>query len=441
MTTRGWWCIAALGFSVAASQAASARWLVRDFETPNASTQTARTLVSTGRYSSVGGERLWGPYSLSADQPLRFFVLPGEPLLLAAAFAVVPEPLHRFIHVPVTVLLIVSVALFAAVFGGPRLACTTMLVAAVQPFVLMHGPVWDDTFLAAALAWSSLAILASRLSARPPSPSRTSIALVLAGALAVGVAVVTRGDTVLFVALLFGTTMVSPTLRRLRKTMLLYGAAASLAVAAWGLRNERVVGSFEIGSSHDGITLWESNGPYTMEALRRGQVMMLSADLDRMAPYWRETQDLDEVAANRFFARRAIEYVRMHPLASLKLSARKAAYTMGAIRPEIPMASRRNLVGLAASAITVVLATLGAISILRAQSRTRMVAAALLVAPLAATNAVVMLIGPIGARYRIALDGVLWILAAHALVATADAILARNASTGATMPSADRSHV
>lgn len=414
--SRGAWCVGALAIVVIASQAASARWLVDDFETPNASTQAARSLATTGRYATNGGERLWGPNAPSTEEPLRFFVLPGEPLYLAAAFVIVPRSLLRFLHVPVTALLVLSVASFAGAFGGIRLGCTTALVGALDPFVVMHGPVWDDTFLAAALVWLALAVLGWRVSATTVAPrSRPAVSTVV-GAIAIGGAVVTRGDAILFVMLLVLTVLLVPSLRPARNAVLLYGAFASVALAAWGARNLHVVGSFEIGSSHDGITLWESNGPFTREALRRGQVMMLSADVDRMTPFWLQTQDLDEVAANRFFARRAVAYVRTHPRASLELSARKLLLSFGAIRPELSIVSKRNLVGLISSLAIFVLAALGAGIFARGRSSRPRSTPVLLLFPLGATGVLVLLIGPIGARYRIALDGVLWILAAYALV-------------------------
>lgn len=419
--TRRTWCLATVACLVVASQAASATWLVSDFETPNASTQAARSLASTGRYATGGGERLWGPNAPSTDEPLRFFVLPGEPLYLAAAFETVPPRLLRFVHLPVTTLLLFSVAAFAGAFGGLRLACATALVATLDPFVVVHGPVWDDTFLAAALLWFALAVVGMRISTKATAPTSASAIL---GAIAIAGAAITRGDVMLIVILLFIMAMLVPSLRPARKVVMLYGACTSMALAAWGARNHRVVGSFEIGSSHDGITLWESNGPYTTDALRRGQVMMLSADLDRMTPLWIQTQDLDEVEANRFFARRAVDYVRLHPVAALALSARKALLSLGAIRPELPMASTRNLVGVLSNMAIMLLATLGAYSYGRDRSPARL-APVLLVTPLLVTGALVLLIGPIGARYRVTLDGVLWILAAHGLLSLWSAAVGR----------------
>jgi hypothetical protein len=433
------WCVGAIAVVIVASQAASARWLVSDFETPNASTQAARSLASTGRLATNGGERLWGPNALSTDEPLRFFVLPGEPLYLAAAFVVVPQRLLRFIHVPVTTLLILSVAAFAGAFGGARLGCATALVATLDPFVVMHGPVWDDTFLAAALTWFALALLASAASATRTTSRSASIVRTLLGGVAVGGAVVTRGDAILAVSLLVVIAMLAPPLRSVRRYAMLYGAFASLTLALWGVRNHRVVGSFEIGSSHDGITLWESNGPFTEEALRRGQVMMLSADLDRMTPVWLQTQDLDEVAANRFFARRAIDYVRTHRAASLKLAARKVFLSLSAIRPELPLGSKRNLVGLMSSAALMLCAALGVYAYARSRTPSTGSAPVLLLAPLVVTGMLVLLIGPIGARYRIALDGVLWILSAYALLSMLSAAAARLRSRSLRTTSTDRS--
>ena len=404
-----------------ALQIASATWLVNDFDTPNASTIVARSLVERGRYAVAFGGRLWGPSSPHARDSLRFYVLPGEPLFLATSFKVVPERLHSFIHVPVTALLIAAVAAFAATVGGARLALATAIVASVQPFVVMHGPVWDDTFLAAALQWSALALLAAMLFGK--WPQRTiPIGVATAGAaLALGVAAIVRGDVPLFVALLAIIVWRRPALRALRRPVVYCALASAAALTVWGARNRAVVGSFAIGSSHDGITLWESNGPYTAAAIERGQVMMLSGQPDLMHALWSNTRDMSEPEANRYFARQAVRYVAAHPVDELLLMARKAFYTLTAIRPELRLMSSRNVVGIVSNVVTFVLAAFGIGSLWQDRERARRSGPfLLLVMPLVLTGALAILIGPIGMRYRIALDGVLWLFAGMGVLRIVD---------------------
>jgi len=403
---------AAIAALSVALQLASATWLVSDFDTPNASTTVARSLATGGRYAVADGGRLWGPSSPHARDSLRYFVLPGEPLYLAASFKVLPEPLHHYIHLPVTALLIASVTAFAAVVGGARLALATAIVASLEPFVVVHGPVWDDTFLAAALQWSALALLATVLHGDRAPRSLQTAGAIAAAAIAIGAAAVVRGDVPLFVALLVLVAWRTPALRALRWPVVYCAVASAVALIAWGARNHAVVGSFALGSSHDGITLWESNGPYTSAALERGQVMMLSGQPDLMEELWSDTRVMSEPEANRYYSKRALQYVAAHPIKELQLMARKAFFTLTGLRPELPLASPRNLVGVASNIITFLLAAIGIRALLQDRQRARRIRPFLLMLlPLVLTGVVAVLIGPIGMRYRIATDGVLWIVA------------------------------
>jgi hypothetical protein len=412
---------ASIAFLCITLQIASATWLVKDFDTPNASTIVARSLVARGRYAVAFGERLWGPSSPQARDSLSYFVLPGEPLYLAASFEIVPERLHPYIHLPVTMLLLAAVSAFAAMAGGARLAVTTAAVASLEPFVVVHGPVWDDTFLAAALQWSALALLAGMLSGRWTPRSLPYRVATAGAAIAIGVAAIVRGDVPLFVAVLALVVWRTPALRSLRRPVMYCALASAVALIAWGARNQAVVGSFALGSSHDGITLWESNGPYTAAALERGQVMMLSGQPDLMHAFWSDTRDMSEPEANRYFAEQAVRYVVAHPVDELLLMTRKAFYTLTSIRPELPVTSSRNLVGIVANVVTFVLAALGVGVLLRDRERARRISPLLLILlPLLLTGVLAILIGPIGMRYRIAIDGVVWIFAGMGLLRIAD---------------------
>ena len=404
-----------------ALQLASATWLVKDFDTPNASTSVARSLAAGGRYAVAIGARLWGPSSPRAGESLRYFVLPGEPLYLAASFKALPEPLHRYIHLPVTALLIASVTAFAAVVGGARLGLATAIVASLEPFVIVHGPVWDDTFLAAALQWTALALLATAWYVRRPTRSPLSTAATAGAAIAIGAATLVRGDVPLFVALLVLVAWRTPALRALRWPVLSCAVASAAALVAWGARNRAVVGSFALGSSHDGITLWESNGPYTSAALERGQVMMLSSDPDIMGELWLDTRAMSEPEANRYYGKRALQYIAAHPAKELGLMARKALFTLTGLRPELPLASSRNLVGIASNLGTFLLAAFGIGALLRDRQEARRIRPLLLMLlPVVLTAVLAVLIGPIGMRYRIAADGVVWILAGMGVIRIVD---------------------
>jgi hypothetical protein len=281
--------------------------------------------------------------------------------------------------------------------------------------------VWDDTFLAAALQWCVLALLAAILHGKPPPRSLPATIATAAAAIAVGAAAIVRGDVPLFIALLVVITWQTSELRALRRPVLYCALAAAAALIAWGARNHATVGSFALGSSHDGITLWESNGPYTTAALERGQVMMLSGQSDLMHAFWSDTRELSEPEANRYFGRRALQYVAAHPGEELRLMANKAFFTLTALRPELPVTSWRNLGGIVSNFITFVLAAIGVGALVRDRQQARRIRPFLLMLlPLVLTGVLVVLIGPIGMRYRIATDGVVWILAGMGVLRIVD---------------------
>src|SRR5258708_15108055 len=148
---REWKVLGAMGIFCLALQLAAVRF-VPSFETPNASLLIARNLAEHGSYGcNVCWSRLHGPDAGSEQGPLRMFHLPGEPLLLAASFRFLPPPVLHYIHIPVTVLLLMTAVYWGLKLGGAAVAITTGVVASLQPFILLHGPVWDDTFLSAAL--------------------------------------------------------------------------------------------------------------------------------------------------------------------------------------------------------------------------------------------------------------------------------------------------
>lgn len=92
--------------------------------------------------------------------------------------------------------------------------------------------------------------------------------------------------------------------------------------------------------------------------------------------------------------------------------ARKAFFTLAGLRPELPLTSTRNLAGIASNIITFLLAAIGIGALLRDRPHARRIRPLLLMLlPLALTGVLAILIGPIGMRYRIAIDGVVWIFA------------------------------
>ncbi len=382
-------------------QLASASFWVRQFDSPNTATAIARNLSARGRYEG-GSPRIWRPYSEPSDR-FQWFQLPGEPLYLAGVWRLLPEPLHRYAHVPVTALLVASVASVASLIGGARLALATGLVGSLQPFVVLHGPVWDDTFLSAALVWFSVGVVVADIQGSAPRWQ------LLALPLAAGWAAITRLEPQMIFASL-AVIACLPSGRRLRLPAGLAALGVLLALGAWGLRNRAVVGQFQIGSSHDGITLWESNGPYARQAVLRGQVEVLTWDPAIMLPYWQRTRSMTETEADRFFTREALGYVTTHPGQVLLNSVLKFGLSLVGIDPSQPLVSPRNLAA-AASAVALLALGLRGLFLLSPDPLFWRLAGVLALAVTA-----MLLAGPIGLRYRITADGLLWIGAAAALL-------------------------
>jgi len=139
---------------------------------------------------------------------------------------------------------------------------------------------------------------------------------------------------------------------------------------------------------------------------------MLSGQPDLMSELWSDTRLMSEPEANRYYGKRALQYVVAHPIKELQLMARKAFFTLTGLRPELPPASLRNLVGVASNIITFLLAVIGIGALLHDRQQARRIRPFLLMLlPLVLTGVGAVLIGPIGMRYRIAIDGVVWILA------------------------------
>src|SRR5690242_13208100 len=80
-------------------QLVSASVRTRSFETPNLSTDIARSLAERGEYATA----LWLTKPDSNGQvigePLRAHILPGAPLHLAVGFRWLPTFFHRYLHV------------------------------------------------------------------------------------------------------------------------------------------------------------------------------------------------------------------------------------------------------------------------------------------------------------------------------------------------------
>ncbi len=252
-------------------------------------------LAATGHLELTDWSRLKGG-TRPSDPPLRAFELPGEPVWVAAGTRTGLR-VWDYWNVPVAALLIVSIAAVGLALGGPTLALVAGFVAALDPVTLLHASNRDDAVLGAALLWAVFAIIALRWR------GWGYVALFIAA----GAAAITRMEAVLLIVPLLA-------LGPIRRAAAIAVAGVVMALGVWGVRNQVVLGHFVIGSTHDGITLWEANGPFARGSLALGQVDIVSMNKTVMAPIFAETQDLDEVGADAYFKRQALRYMALHPL-------------------------------------------------------------------------------------------------------------------------------
>ncbi len=401
-------------------QVANATWWLKPYPMPNMALVIAWNLATTGRYEGGNWVRLKGVVA-PTDPPLRSYHLPGEPAYLAAGLALRRPELFTYWHVPVAVLLVVATAACAWALFGPDAALLAGLIGALDPLIVAHGAVYDDTFLGAALFWLIAAIALSRWRAMRSARRNASSQHVwlVTGVLVVGSAwaVVTRTETLVAVAGVAACCLLVPGLRALRSTGIALAAGTLLGVGAWAGRNVIVQHHVMTGSTHDGLTLWESTEPSAMRALALGQVDALSTDPSVVGAIWQQTAGKDEVGANEVFLQAAIREMRDDPIRVAAFGMRKVAMSIAGIRPELPIAAPRNIVSMLSTLVLVCLAAVGVTRLAHVKrKRDPMLHLAGVAACLLGLEMLgVLTLGPVGLRYWILWRPVLWILAGLAV--------------------------
>jgi hypothetical protein len=406
--------VSALAFAV---QLAAATWWLKPYVMPNMSLVIAYNVAASGRYEGGSWARLKGTI-LPSDPPLRSYHLPGEPLYLAAGLALRRPAIFAYWHVPVAVLLVFSIAASALSLFGPEVALVAGVIAALDPVTVVHGAVYDDAFLGAALLWTVAAILLRRWVAagrgHPADQTGEGPVTMAVLAVAAGWAAITRTELMLALGATAICCVVIPRLRPLRRAGAIVGTAVIVAVGAWTIRNAVIQHDLMTGSTHDGLTLWESTGPQAARALAYGQVDALSTDPAIVGSLWQQTIGRDEAGANRVFLHAAFRQIVDQPMRVAGLAARKTALSVAGWRPELPASSARNLVSIAVTILLVGVAGLGWRRTKSAPDPVRRLPA-IAAALLGAEILCVLALGPVGIRYWVVWRPVLWILAGCAL--------------------------
>ena len=406
---------AVAAFSLMA-QAVSATFVVHRFETPNESTHLAVNLAERGEYGVAVWPELKGPSAIGNPELLRAYQLPAEPWFLALGLLTLPPVAMRYVHVIVTAVLIAAIAAVGLIMGGPRLALGAGLLANVDPFMFAHGPVWDDTFLAAALEWVVFALVAWQLADAANGTARRPVRwlrLVLIAA-CTALAAMARLQAQLILGLVGLAIVAAPAMRRLRPAGVAILVGLVVSVAGWGVRNLVVLGEFFVGTSRDGLALYRLNYPgAAADILRTG-----AADRLVQGDFGSEFSDLaalDELAANRRLERDAWAYIRSHPGDVARAAAVKWFASLSGIDFGSAMLSLRNVVVSAANAMLFGLGGLGVLTWSR-RAPPQLRRLPLWLAGIAATVTLAMLaVGPVGLRYRVELAGFVYLFAAVAL--------------------------
>ena len=389
MNTRGR-VLTVVMLSCLAVQIGSATLQQRSFQTPNSATMIARSLVSKGELEVVG---------------LRAWQLPAEPLYLAAGFALLPEPVWRYLHVPVAVTFVGAITIAAIAAGGPTVGLIAGLAATLDPFVVIHGPVWDDAFLAAALEWMAFAI-AIGWAASGAVRVEPRLLLLMAGVAAAAAMTRTLAQAVLVSVGV--AALAVPRFRPARSlgVAMLVGVVGALVL--WGARNQAVLGTFFVGTTHDGESFFESNCAYTREGIRR--LGLVGFQRECSPEQFEHAISLGELEANRQFREYAFAYIAAHPIEFAKTALFKTAVTLSGYDFARAPLSARNVVATLWSLLTLGLGGWGLWRLWQ-QMEAGVVkdVVVLVLTPMIVVTVLMLMVGPTGLRYRLTLSGALWI--------------------------------
>lgn len=379
---------------------------IGDMCSPNAATMIGYSLADHGVYEGGWWIRLRGPTGKDDPGIPRMFHLPGEPLYTVAGLKVLPQGLLRFLHVPVTTLLIACAAWWGMKLGGRTMGLITGLIGTFHPFVLLHGMVWDDTFLSAALDWLAAGIILAVL--LRPQRQMTGAAW-LGVLLASGYTAITRAASQLVFGVLGLLLLLARKLRHARAAGIAIILGMAIALLAWGNRNRQISGHFFLGSTHDGITLWESNYPSAIEALvKTGAEERLNNQ--RMQNDFAITRHMGELKANQYFLHRARQYMLQHPWATLRTGLIKLADDISGWSFDSPALGARNLISCASNGLMILLALpalIGANMWRKSEPPVRQWISAVFATQLLVTF-LLLFFGPSSLRYWMSVQPILW---------------------------------
>ncbi|HET9369103.1 MAG TPA: hypothetical protein VFO19_02605 [Vicinamibacterales bacterium] len=384
-----WPLLAALALGAALVQCTSA-FLSESVTSPNAAAAIAGNLVEGRGYQVFASD---GGGAVPPRPGFRAYHLPGEVFFLALGFRTLPPALHRYLHVPVVVLLIVAAAAIAWRLGGRSAAIVAAAVLCADPFLVVHGPVWDDALLAAALQWSAIWMIAGTSKGHSTSWRLCAIGLLAA------FAALTRAEAQVTLITIGGGLWLWHRRPEVRRGGLTLVAAVAIAMSGWAIRNALAIGVPMLGTTHDAKTLFESTFSTARGTIRRTGVAQ-EFDISQLPSSFGTLGWLDEVDADALFRREAWRYIAAHPGDVAITGAFKAAISVFGIQANLPLSSLRNVVPIVFNGVLLVAAAIGIRSWRRDATGDDRRVFFVVAASVSTWTLAGLMLGPVGLRYR-----------------------------------------
>ena len=279
------------------------------------------------------------------DGESRLMRSPGYPIFLAGIFSVWRSiTAVKIVQSILGTLAILLVAALANRLAGARSAMVAAVVTALYPpliwasaYVLSETLYTVLTLGAAFALWTNLDWVQRANVGR----TATSARFLAVGAFT-GLAVLTRPEILLFVALMAFMLLVS---RYWIATVAML-AGTAIVVAPWTAHNYLEYGEVILVSSRGGPNFWLGNSELAPGDGGAGATPELKRGYDTII---REHADLSPSDLERLFYREAVTWMREHPLDWIVLLAKKCFYFWVPVGPSFSSHSRLYWIGHAAS--------------------------------------------------------------------------------------------
>jgi hypothetical protein len=255
-------------------------------------------------------------------QVVYAFRTPGYPFLIALCGA--KPTIVRIAQCALDTSTILAIFILARRWLPPLGALFAAALVAVNPYLIFFtGLLLSETLFTALLCWGMVLLICSD----GPWPDGGKLLAWLGGGALLALSILVRPGAILIaVVLAWGAALSNRSLNRpsprpypshwplpIGATMLLI---TGLVLFPWAARNRWVLGTWVWTSTNDGITRYDGFNPDATGASDQ-------AFVDAMP--W--THDMTEVARSRYFAEIADDWIKAHPLETIRLTGVKITRT------------------------------------------------------------------------------------------------------------------